>query len=134
MFFKKSWKGIKPSFSLTWLYPSTPTRQSKPQKSLTNTKTWKSRLSECGGSKQQQFRWLWEPLAPSRRTWKTEYSQKIPGNINIRELQKITLLSTHHAVIIISDNNLNLGLATTDAASDQGGTWTQDLWITSPAL
>ena len=66
--------------------------------------------------------WLWEPLAPSRRTWKTEYSQKIPGNINIRELQKITLLSTAHAVIIISDNNLNLGLPTTDAASSQGGT------------
>ena len=31
----------------------------------------KSRLRECGGSKQQQFRWLWEPLVPSRRTWKT---------------------------------------------------------------
>ena len=27
-----------------------------------------SRLSECGGSKQQQSQWLWEPLAPSRRT------------------------------------------------------------------
>ena len=36
-----------------------------------NTKTWKSRLSECGASKQQQSRWLWEPLAPSRATWKT---------------------------------------------------------------
>ena len=23
------------------------------------------------GSKQQQFRWLWEPLVPSRTTWKT---------------------------------------------------------------
>ena len=30
------------NFSLTRLYPSTPTPQSKPQKSLTNTKTWKS--------------------------------------------------------------------------------------------
>ena len=24
-----------------------------------------------GGSKQKHSRWLWEPLAPSRRTWKT---------------------------------------------------------------
>ena len=34
-------------------------------------KTWKSKLSECGGSKQQQSPCLWENLAPSRRTWKT---------------------------------------------------------------
>ena len=62
-------KKTKPSFSLTWLiYPSTPKPQSEPRKSLTNTKTWKSRLSDCGGSKQRQSRWLWEPLAPSRRT------------------------------------------------------------------
>ena len=33
---------------------------------LNKYKTWKSRLSECGGSKQQKSWWLWEPLAPSR--------------------------------------------------------------------
>ena len=55
--------------------------------------------------KQQQSRWLWVPLAPSRRTWKTTptnsfniltYISIFPGNINIHELQKITVLSTAH--------------------------------------
>ena len=30
------------------------------------------------------------------RMWEQNYSSKIPGNINIHELQKITLLSTAH--------------------------------------
>ena len=55
----------------------------------------------------------------------------LPKNLNIREIQKITLLSTAHAEIIISDNNLNLGLSTTDAASDQRGPLNI---ITSPVL
>ena len=55
----------------------------------------------------------------------------LPKNLNIREIQKITLLSTVHAEIIISDNNLNLGLSTTDAASDQRGPLNI---ITSPVL
>ena len=38
----------------------------------------KSRLRECGGSKQQQFRWLWEPLVLSRRTWKTTPTKSLP--------------------------------------------------------
>ena len=30
------------------------------------------------------------------RMWEQNYTNKIPGNINIHELQKITLLSTSH--------------------------------------
>ena len=47
----------------------------------TNTKTWKSRLSECGGSKQQQSRLFWEPVAPSRRTWKTTPTKSLATSI-----------------------------------------------------
>ena len=59
--------------------PSTLDPRPKPRlrKSITNTQTWKSRLSECGGSKQQQFRWLWEAFVPSRRTWKTTLTKSL---------------------------------------------------------
>ena len=70
------------------VYPSTPTLQSKPRRSLPNTKTWKSRLSECGGSKQQQSRLLWEPLASSRRAWKTTPTKSLATStyMNSRKL------------------------------------------------
>ena len=110
----------KPDFSLTWLYPSTPTPQSKPQKSLPNIKTWKSRLSECGGSKQEQSRWLWEPLAPSRRTWKATMNSFLGGFLCIKQKPSLPPKvhgldsdldrgnqSQLHQYILYSNNNIN---------------------------
>ena len=47
------------------------------------------------GLKQQQSRWLWEPLAPSRRTWKTTPTKSLATS-TLNEFQKITLLSAAH--------------------------------------
>ena len=52
----------------------------KTTEKLNKYKDLKSRLSERGGSKQQQFQWLCEPLAPSRRTWKTTPTKSLAAS------------------------------------------------------
>ena len=73
---------------------TSPTPQSKPRKTLPNTRTWKSRLSEWGsGLKTTTVPVVMGALGTVKKDMEN-YSNKIPGNISIHGLKKITLLST----------------------------------------
>ena len=52
-------------------------------------------MSECGGLKTTTVPVVMGALGTIKKDMES-YSNKIPGNINIHELQKITLLSTAH--------------------------------------
>ena len=49
-------------------------------------------MSECGGSKQQQSLWLWEPLAPSRRRWKTTPTKSLTTSTYMNSRKKLSFL------------------------------------------
>ena len=83
----------KPVFSLTRLYPSTLTPQSKPRERLPNTKTWKSRLSEFWGLKTTTVPVVMGALGTIKNETEN-YSNKIPGNtFDIHELQKLAVVA-----------------------------------------